>query len=164
MLAMAPRLQEFLDEHGVEYEAIHHRLDYRACKTAQDTHTPPGEFAKTVFVRVDGRIVMAVLPASKTVALGKLRRGLGARDVQLAREWEFSELCPDCEPGAAPPFGNLYDLPVYVSPALTRDDEITFNAGSHEDAVRMAYGDFERLVKPRVLPLSRHDGGASGTP
>lgn len=157
MTGVAARLREFLDAHDVEYEAIHHRVDYRARKTAQDTHTPPAEFAKTVFVRVDGRIVLAVIPASKTVALGKLRHGLAAQDVQLAREWEFSELCPDCEPGAAPPFGNLYDLPVYVSPALAEDEEITFNAGSHQDAIRMAYRDFERLVKPRVLPISKHD-------
>jgi Ala-tRNA(Pro) deacylase len=77
--------------------------------------------------------------------------------VRLASEWEMQDLCPDAEVGAAPPFGNLYGLPTYVSPVLTRDERITFNAGTHEDAVRMAYADWDRLVGPKVIPMSRHE-------
>jgi Ala-tRNA(Pro) deacylase len=75
----------------------------------------------------------------------------------LASEDDFERLCPDCEVGAAPPFGNLYDVPVYASTSLAADEQITFNAGTHSDAVRMLYGDFERLVKPRVLGLCKHE-------
>ena len=83
--------------------------------------------------------------------------GLGADEVRLAAEWEMPELCPGAEVGAAPPLGSLFDLPVYVCPVLTRDERITFNAGSHTDAVRIAYADFERLERPTVVPMSRHE-------
>ncbi len=151
------RLRRFLDAEGVAYHVIHHRRDYQAAEVAADTDTPAAAFAKTVFVWVDGQPAMAVVPAGVDVALTRLRKALGARDVRVARESDTHELCPDCETGAAPPFGNLYDLPVYVSSTLALDEEITFNGGSHEDAVRMKYCDFERLVHPRVVPLARHD-------
>lgn len=157
MNAIPTRLIELLDESGVEYELIHHRPDYRARQTAADTHTPPQEFAKTVFLWIDGQYALAVLPANLSVSERKLARSIGAQELRLASEWEMRDLCPEVDIGAAPPFGNLWGLPVYVSPALARDEHITFNAGSHTDAVRMSYADFERLVKPRVVSLAKHE-------
>jgi Ala-tRNA(Pro) deacylase len=157
MSGIMNRLAELLDGSEVEYEVIHHHADYRAVQTASDTHTQPGEFAKTVFVWIDGEFALTVLPATHTVSLGKLGRSLRANEIRLASEWEMKDLCPDCEVGAEPPFGNLFDLPVYVCPALARDEHITFNAGSHTDAVRMAYSDFERIVRPRVVHMSKHE-------
>lgn len=151
------RLTKFLDQNEVEYQLIHHRTDFTARETAADTGTPPAEFAKTVFVCVDHHFAMAVLPASDLLSEEKLRLALGANAVELASEEEIADLCPDCELGAAPPFGNLYGLAVYVSPALEQDEQITFNAGSHEEAIRISYREFKRLVEPEVLPLARHD-------
>ena len=154
------RLHKLLDEAGVEYQILHHPPDYRARQTAADTHTPPREFAKTVFLWVDGHYALPVLPASHTVSVRKLSRSLGAEEVRLASEFEMQDLCPDVEVGAAPPFGNLYDLPVYGSPVLERDEQITFNAGTHQDAVRMRYADFAGLVKPKVVSMSKHEDEA----
>jgi len=151
------RLVEYLDQAGVTYHVIHHPADYRSEATAGHTATPPSEFAKTVFVWIDGEPAMVVLPATRDVALARLRKSLGAAAVRVARESEMQELCPDCEVGAAPPFGNLYDLDVYVSRSLAEDEEITFNGGTHENAVRIAFADFERLVKPQILALAKHD-------
>jgi Ala-tRNA(Pro) deacylase len=151
------KVRAYLDAEGVDYEMIHHKRDYRATATATHTHTPTVEFAKTVFVWVDGKPAMAVVPASKQLAPSKLRKGLNAEEVRIAKEYETRELCSDSEVGAAPPFGNLYDLPVYVSVAISHDEEITFNGGDHEHAFRMRYEDFERLVHPVVMPLTKHD-------
>ena len=151
------RLRAYLDKEGVDYEMIHHEKDFRARATAVHTHTPTEEFAKTVFVTVDGNAAMAVVPASREVALSKLRHALDADEVLVVRESEIREICPDCELGAAPPFGNLYGLPVFVSIALSHDDEITFNGGDHEHAFRMRYEDFDRLVEPKVVRLTKHD-------
>ena len=103
------------------------------------------------------RCAVAVLPASHFVAESRLAKSLGAEKVRLATEFEMEDLCPDCEVGAAPPFGNLYGLPTYACPVLARDERITFNAGSHRDAVRMSWSDYERLAQPRVVSLSRHE-------
>jgi len=155
MPKIVARLQQFLDEQGVEYEVLHHKEDFRAQEAASDTHTPLDEFAKTVFLRLDGRDVMAVVPASHDVSIKKVREATGAEDVRLTTEAHSETLCPDCEVGAAPPFGHLYDLPVYVSDLLAADEQITFNGGNHRDAVRMRYGDFERLAKPEVIALCK---------
>lgn len=151
------RLQELLDERGVEYAVLHHREDFRAQATAADTSTPAGEFAKTVVVWVDGAYALAVLPATHFVAEGRFAHSLGAEKARLATEFEMRDLLPDCELGAAPPIGGLYGLPTYVSPVLARREHITFNAGTHSDAVRLAWNDYERLAEPRVVAMSRHE-------
>lgn len=151
------RLQELLEEHDVEYEAIHHRLDFHARRAADDTHTPPEEFAKTVVVHVDGGYAMAVLPATHYLAPARLARSIGASEVRLASEAEMKQWMPGYEIGAAPPFQSLSGLPVYASPLLAREKAITFNAGTHRDAVRMAWADYERLAKPEVVHLSHHE-------
>jgi Ala-tRNA(Pro) deacylase len=150
------RLRELLDAEGVEYQMIHHTRDYRARATAAHTHTPADRFAKTVLVAIDGTPAMAVVPANRTLALSFLRDALGAERVEVVRESELRELCPDCELGAVPAIGPLYDLPVYVSTAL-QGREITMDGGDHEHAFRMPWTDFERLASPRVLPLAHHD-------
>ena len=155
MVQLSERLQRFLDQQGVRYEAIGHTTDFTAQHTAADTHTPGREFAKTVVVRIDGEPAFAVLPAHHRVDLDRLRDSLGAVEVELCSEHDMEQICPDCDTGAVPPFGNLYDVPVFLSPAMADDDQITFNGGNHETAVRMALRDFERLVHPRMVDLSR---------
>ncbi len=151
------RLQQLLDAAGVDYTQIHHRRDFHAAKTALDTFTPQEEFAKTVFVWVDGEPAMAVLPANKHLAPSKLRRAIGAKQVRVATEVDLKTLCADCEPGAAPPFGVLYDLPVYASLALEADEEITFNGGTHDAAIRMRFADWKKLANPRLVRLAKHE-------
>lgn len=150
-------LEKLLDQAGIEYEIFHHRQDFRAKTTAQDTGTPAPEFAKTVLLRIDDYYALAVLPADHYVAPSRLARSLDADEVELATEAEMEDLMPDCEVGAAPPFGVLFALPTYVCPSLEQDEEITFNAGTHRDAVRMAWVDYERLAEPEVVPMSHHE-------
>jgi len=148
------RLQEFLDNHGVKYVTIRHSPAYTAQEVAQSAHIRGQDLAKTVMVKIDGKMAMAVLPASQKVDLELLREAAGAKKVELAREAEFQERFPGCEPGAMPPFGNLYGMDVYVADALTADKQIAFNAGSHTELIKTAYEDFERLVQPKVTTLS----------
>ena len=151
------RLQKLLDGSGVDYEIVHHREDFRACITAADTNTPPGEFAKTVVLWIDDGYALAVLPATHYVAPSRLARAIGADHVRLASEFEMKEFLPDCEVGATPPFGKLFELPTYASALLAEDEQITFNAGTHRDAVRMAWADYKRLAQPRIEHLSHHE-------
>ena len=147
------KLKKYLDSHKVKYVTISHSPAYTAQRIAELTHIPGKELAKTVIVKVDDKFVMAVLPASNRVDLDYLKRGLEAKQVEIASEAEFKDLFPDCEVGAMPPFGNLYDMRVYVAEQLTEDEEIAFNAGSHTELVRMSYKDFESLVTPEIIAL-----------
>ena len=144
-------LREFLDYHLVKYVVITHSRAFTMQEVAAATHIPGKELAKTVIVEIDGKLAMAVLAASQKVDLEQLREALGAERVALAREVAFRDRFPECDLGAMPPFGNLYDMDVYVADSLTEDEGIAFNAGSHTELVRMAYRDFERLVQPKVM-------------
>jgi Ala-tRNA(Pro) deacylase len=148
------RLQTYLQSQGIHYTTLRHSLAFTAREVAATTHTPLKDMAKTVIVKVDGHLAMAVLPAPLHVDLEMLEVALDARRVRLATESEFRNKFPDCETGAMPPFGNLYGIPVYVDESLTRDEEIALNAGSHREAIRIAYADFAALVKPRVLKFA----------
>jgi Ala-tRNA(Pro) deacylase len=145
------RLREYLDGQGIKYVVLEHSRAYTAQEIAATAHVSGRELAKTVMVRLDGKIAMAVLPASYQVDFELLRRASGARKAELAREADFAGRFPDCDVGAMPPFGNLYDIDVYVAQRLTEDEEIAFNACSHTHLLKMAYADFARLVRPKVV-------------
>lgn len=147
-------LKDFLDSRNIMYVVISHSLAYTAAGIAALTHIPGRELAKTVIVKIDGDLAMAVVSAPQHVDLTRLKAATGAAVVELATESEFRERFPDCELGAMPPFGNLYEMPVYADESLTRDKEIAFNAGSHRELVRIAWEDYEKLVKPRLLKIA----------
>jgi Ala-tRNA(Pro) deacylase len=154
------KLREFLDQHNTKYLVISHSVAYTAQGVAALTHIPGQELAKTVMVQVDGRLAMAVVPASYRVDLFRLKRHLRADSVELASEAEFRDRFPDCETGAMPPFGNLYGMDVFADESLAADKEIAFNAGSHRELVRMNFADFRTLVNPALIPLALGTAGA----
>lgn len=147
------KLMKFLDENGVKYVTIKHSKAYTSLEVAESAHIQGQDLAKTVMVYKDGDLAMAVVPASRKVVLDLLRKGTAARSLELAQEQEFRDQFPGCEVGAMPPFGNLFGMEVFVDPHLAEDEVIAFNAGSHSELVQMAYKDFERLVKPRLIPM-----------
>jgi Ala-tRNA(Pro) deacylase len=150
------KLREFLDRNQVKYLVISHSVAYTAQGIAALTHIKGKELAKTVMVMVDGKLAMAVVPASFRVDLHRLKKYLKADTVELASEQEFRDRFPDCETGSMPPFGNLYGMDVFADDTLAEDHEIAFNAGTHRELVRMSYDDFVRLAKPVVIPLAAH--------
>lgn len=149
------KLREFLDSHKIRYLIFSHSLAYTAQGIAALTHISGKELAKTVIVRIDGELAMAVVPASRHVDLAMLKQAVGARAVELATELEFKDKFPDCEAGAMPPFGNLYGMAVYADESLTSVKEITFNAGTHRDLMRMDWADLARLVEPRIVRITK---------
>lgn len=148
------KLKEFLDSHNVKYVTISHSRAFTAQETAASAHVPVKELAKTVIVKIDGKMAMAVLPASCKVDFDLLKKATASATIEIANEKEFKDLFPDCEIGAMPPFGNFYGMEVFVAKSLTEDREIAFNAGSHRELVKLAYRDFEKLVKPKVITFS----------
>ena len=146
----ARKLKEFLDSKGISYTSVSHPETYTAQRTAQASHVKGGDMAKTVVVKGGDQMCMVVLTANNRLDLRKVGEAAGVEAVELAGEGEFQELFPDCDVGAMPPFGNLYGVRVFVDRNLAEDEEIAFNAGTHTEVVKMAYNDFEALVKPQV--------------
>ena len=148
------KLLEYLDENGAGYELFEHAEAYTAQEIADEAHVSGKQFAKTVMVKLDGRMAMAVLPAANKVNFTLLMQAAGAEAIALAAEPEFKELFPDCDLGAMPPFGNLYGMEVWVAGSLGETPDIVFNAGTHTELIRMRYADFERLVRPKTARFS----------
>lgn len=142
------RLEEYLREHGVPYELHEHPQAFTAQEVAGSEHVSGKKFAKVVIVLAGGRPAMLVLPASRKVDLAKAAVLLGDPEIRLAREREFALAFGDCEPGAMPPFGNLYGLPVLVDESLARQETVYFRAGSHKETMSIAFRDFVRLAHP----------------
>ena len=147
------RLESHLRENGVAFEVQEHPTAYTAQKIAASEHVPGRMFAKVVMASTDGDLVMLVLPAPSVVDVAKLSEVLG-KQVRLASESEFASAFPDCQAGAMPPFGNLYDVPVYVDQALGQNERIVFQAGTHTVTMSVAYADFERLARPTVAEIA----------
>lgn len=154
-------LREYLDKHNVQYIVISHSPAFTAQGIAALAHVPGKELAKTVIVKLDDKLVMAVLPASFHVDLGMLKKETNARTAQLASEADFKDRFPECETGAMPPFGNLYGIEVFADETLAKDKEIAFNAGSHRELIRLAWEDYANLVKPRIVSFVRRKAEAA---
>ncbi|MBC2596276.1 YbaK/EbsC family protein [Ruficoccus amylovorans] len=148
------KLREYLDRHGVKYVSVSHSPAYSAQEVAASVHVSGRELAKVVMVTMHNQLAMVVLPASYHIDFQRLNQALHSKEMYLASEEEFVRRFPDCEPGAMPPFGNLYGMEVFVAQSLSEDSTITFNAGTHTDAISMAYTDFARLVEPRVISFT----------
>jgi len=150
------QVTKFLKKSGVKYEVTKHKPAFSAQEMAAVEHEPGKYVAKPVIVKADGKYVMCVLSACYKIDMRALKKQLGAKKVSLAEEKDMEKLFDDCDLGAEPPFGNLYDLPTIIDKALEKDDHITFQAGTHEKAIRMSMDDYRKLVNPQVLEFSYH--------
>jgi len=146
-------LKTYLNNQGVKFTTIGHNKAYTAMEVAESAHVKGKEMAKSVVLKIDGKLAMAVLPATQKVHVERVKKAMGAKKVEIAHEQEFQGNFPGCELGAMPPFGNIYGMEVYVDPHLAEDNEIAFNAGSHTELMWVRYLDFERLAKPKTLPM-----------
>ena len=153
-MSISTRLKGFLDENRIPYSVMTHTRAYTAQGAAATMQISGKELAKTVVLRAGEEMILTVLPARNHVRLDKVAAEV-EKSVWLATEQEFTRLFPDCEPGAMPPFGSLYNLPVYVDESLAAVEEIVFNAGTHRDAIRMRYDDFVRLARPKVCSFAQ---------
>lgn len=148
------RLAQYFRDNGVAFEAMTHRTAFTAQEVAAAQGVKGKQVAKVVIVYADAKMLMLVMPATCRIDWAKLKGALGAQEARLAQEEEFSGLFPDCDTGAMPPFGIMYDVPVYVDQALTQDPAIVFAAGTHRDTMKIAYKDYARLARPMVANFS----------
>ncbi len=155
---MTHRVKQLLDAGATRYEMQPHREVFTAQEVAKTSHVSGRRLAKVLIAKEhDGRYLMAVLPAPCRVDLAALRSAAGTRRLSLATEGDLAALFPDCDTGAMPPFGNLYNLPVYVDACFPGAGDFFFQAGNHQEIIRMLYEDFERLVHPVVGEFCLHE-------
>lgn len=151
-------LAGYLRHEGVPFALHQHPAYYTTQELARIEHVAGGRMAKVVMVFADDHPAMLVLPAPAQVSVEAAAAALGRRRVRLAHEEEFTPLFPDCDAGAMPPFGNLYGVPVYVDAGLAREEVIVFQAGTHRHTMELAFADFVRLARPRIVEIAAGAG------
>ena len=154
-MALPEKLRVFLDKSNIEYTHTVHPPAFTAREVASAEHLPAREVAKAVVIVGDETYHMLVVPATRLVDFQEVRITLGLSHARLATEDEIARLFPDCELGAMPPIGTLYNMAVHLDSSLASEDHIAFNAGTHRDVVHMRTDDFKKLVHPDIVPLAR---------
>lgn len=144
-MAIASRVEEYLLRQGVRYDVISHPHSHSTAESAQLAHVRGDLVAKSVVLEDDDGFVMAVLPSTCYVKLGRLSRQLN-RNLRLATESELSNLFADCELGAIPPVGLAYGMTTVVDDSLADHSDIYFEAGDHEKLIHMKQDDFGALM------------------
>ena len=152
-MGIPAKLLEFLNQNKVPYQILHHPEAFTAQELAAIEHVKGKQHAKVVMVKTDGAPMMAVLPADHRVDLEKFAQ-LAGKPTVLATEADFKALFPDCAVGMMPPFGSLYGVETYVDRILSENETIVFEAGTHSDAMKMRYGDFARVAKPKLADFA----------
>ena len=153
---ISARLKEYLDNAGVTYTEHTHPLAYTSQEIAQSVHIPGREMVKSVVLKADeDKLVMAVLSANDAANLDLLREEIGCGKLRLASETEFFDAFPTCEPGAMPPFGNIFDVSTYCETELSRNREIEFNGGSHDETIRIRFEDYNRVANPKMVHFAQ---------
>ena len=152
-MSIPNQIQDFLATRGVSYRHLTHKQAFTASRTAEAQDVSGKELAKSVMVMAEERPVMAVIPANARLDVEKLGQLMGASSVRLAKEGEFEDLFPGCEVGAEPPFGKLYDIPVWLDASFEDHASIVFNAGTHTDTIQMSVAAFESLEQPKIARL-----------
>lgn len=149
----AKKIKDFLAQNKVHYLSVTHPEAYATREISHLSNISEQAFAKSVLIHAGNKTLMVVLPASERIEFEVLKKILHENNVALVPEDAFLALFPDCEVGAMPPFGNLYNIQVYVDKTLSKNKEIAFNAGNHSELIKMNYQDFEKLVKPILITM-----------
>jgi Ala-tRNA(Pro) deacylase len=139
---------------GVPFEEFHHPAAYTAQEVAQREHVSGRRVAKVVAAVVDGRFIELIVPANRRVRLDQVREVLRAREARLASEKEMEEVFGDCEVGAIPPLRHWEGVDLLMDRSLQVAGDILFQAGTHEDAIRVRFRDWSELVRPQVATFS----------
>lgn len=150
------KVKSYLEKAGIDYEVLEHDPVYTAQEVAAASHVKGKELAKAVMIKADGDQYMLVMPATRMINFEMLKENLGKKNVSLAPEEEFTQIFPDCEMGAMPPLGKLYNIKVLLDKSILDDEEIVFNAGTHHDIIKISLDDYMKLENPEKASFTTH--------
>lgn len=145
-MAIPKKILSYLDRVKAVYKPVRHKTVYTAYDAAQTLGAKLGEIAKTLVVRADKFYLLAVLPASRNLDLGKLKKLVRAKKIEIAKENVMKKIFK-VKPGAVTPFGEIYKIPVYVDRAMMRAKKVIAGAGTHEDSVVMSAKNFLKVSR-----------------
>ncbi len=155
-MAIAITLKEYLETAGADYDVVPHTYTTSSMSIAEAAHIPGDKLVKAVLLEDEDGYVLAVVPATHHLDLGRISELLNRR-LGLATEDELGNIFTDCDLGAIPPIGNAYGIEVVMDECLKDCDEVYFEAGDHIELVHMNTDAFMKLMKrASVTRISHH--------
>ena len=145
-----------LGKKNVKFDVVKHKKVYTAYDLAQTVKTDLDKVAKTLLVKAElpvlkkteARHYVVVVPASYYVDLGKLKKTLNAKKLELVMEKGMKKL--NIEPGALTPFGSLRGFGTAIDKALLKTKEAFVGAESFTEHLRMKVKDLVAVEAPVV--------------
>lgn len=148
------KIERYLQDRGIGFEKHSHAMTYTAQGLAQAEHVSGHFVAKPVVVKSSSEFVMCVIPAPKQLELDRVAAVLGDESLRLATEAEMADLFPDCELGAEPPVGSMFDMTTIMDRSLKADEYLIMQAGTHTESVKIRREDWERACHPIVAAIA----------
>lgn len=149
------QIRALLDNAGVAYETFEHapvRTSEEAAALRPEYTLHQGAKALIVKAKPIG-FVMLVVPGDMRFNESKVKQALGAKEIRFALENEVSEITGGVQVGGVPPYGNLFNLPVYVDPEVLKNEEIIYNAGDRSFSIAMKSSDWQKIVSPAIAEI-----------
>lgn len=153
------RIERYLRDASISYMLLPHPRAVTALEAAQAEHVSGWQVTKSVAVELaSGEEVICVVPAPTLVDLDAVCDLTHSRDARLVEADRLRELFPGCEPGAAPPFGGLWNLPVLCERALQALDRILVPGGDHQTMIELVTTDWLAHERPRLGAIAAMPG------
>jgi Ala-tRNA(Pro) deacylase len=145
----------FLGEKGVEFKYFFHK----PVKTSEEAAAIRPDFslqqgAKAMIIKTGGNFIMCILPGNTRLENKSVRQSLGIKEFRFATPQELSEITGGVQIGGVPPFGNLFNIPIFADPAILENETIIFNAGDRRVSVYLKSKEWQAAVEPKIAKIA----------
>jgi len=148
-VSLHDKLINFLKEKSVDFKELSHQETKTSLESAAARGTSLEQGAKALLMFADNNPVLVVLSAAQKLDNGAFKKEFNFKDLRMATPKEVKKQS-GVEIGAVPPFGNLFNTPVFVDQNFLKQTEIAFNAGSPTSSIILKSADFVKLVSPKI--------------
>lgn len=148
------KIEKFLKSLNIKYEKVEHEptptsKDAARVRELLMRGISEKNGAKAMVLRSKGKFLMCVLAGINKIDLNKMRLIIESKSLSFATPEEVKKIM-HCSPGEVPPFGNLFNIPMYIDKNLLKNEYIAFNAGKQTISIKMKTEDYLKATKPKI--------------
>ncbi len=155
-------ITQLLSNHEVVFEHKVHEITLTSEQSAIARGDLLTEGAKAILYKVQDNFYLFVFAADRKLDTKKIKlyfknKNLKAKKTRFASVDELMELT-GLVPGSVPPFGRpILDFDLFVDPSLTKNINISFNAGSLTNSVTMKLKDYLAISNPTIFNFTKDE-------
>jgi aspartyl-tRNA synthetase len=143
-----------LDAKKIIYKAFEHEPVLTSEDAAKVRKTPLAWGAKAIVLFGDDKPLMAVVAADTKIDMKALKIFAKIKDLRMATPDEVIKVT-SVPIGAVPPFGHIFQIPLYMDQKIQGNEKVVFNAGLHTKSIELNEPDYEKIANPTVGVFSK---------